>query len=63
MYICLHPICNTLHLYVIGCNRLHLIPNSQSFLPLPPFPLAITSLTSMSVSLFLFHREVHCVIF
>ena len=42
----IHPIYNSLHL---------LNPNSQSF----PFPLATTSLFSMSVSQFLDHRYVH----
>ena len=38
-------------------NSLHLlIPNSQSIPPPPLSPLATTSLFSMSVSLFLFHR-------
>ena len=42
----IHSISNTLHL---------LIPNSQSILP-HPSPLATTSLFSLSVSLFPFHR-------
>ena len=38
-------------------NSLHLlIPNSQSISPLPFSSLATTSLISMSLSLFLFHR-------
>ena len=45
----IHPIYNILPL---------LIPNSHSFPPLDPFPLATTSLFSISVSLFLFHRYV-----
>ena len=42
------------------CNNLHLpTPNSQS-IPLPPcFHLATTSLFSVSMSLFLFCRQVH----
>ena len=51
----IHPTYNSLHL---------LIPNSQSFPPPPTFPLTVTSLFSMSVSLFLFHRQVRlCHIF
>ena len=46
----IHPVYNSLHL---------LTANSQSFPPSLPSPLAITSLFSMSVSLFLFHREAH----
>ena len=46
-----HPIYTSLHM---------LIPDSQSFPPLPPFLLGSpTSLFSMSVSLFLFHKYVH----
>ena len=45
-----------IHLYI--ANLLLLIPNSQSFPP-SPCPLGNSSLFSMSVSLFLFHREVH----
>ena len=41
------------------CKSLHLLtPNSQSISPIPQ-PLAITSLFSMSTSLFLFSRQVH----
>ncbi|XP_054946539.1 synergin gamma isoform X3 [Physeter macrocephalus] len=43
----IHPICNRLHL---------LTPNSQSIPPPTPAPCAATSLFSMSVILFLFHR-------
>ena len=46
----IHPIYNSLPL---------LIPDSQSFPPTPSSPLATTSLFSMSVSLFLFCRQVH----
>ena len=47
----------TLLSVISKCSRLHLlIPNSQS-IPLPPHsPSATTSLLSMSVTLFLFHR-------
>ena len=43
------------------CNSVHLLtPNSQSLPLLPaPSPLATTGLFSMSVSLFLFCRQVH----
>ena len=46
----IHPIYTSLPL---------LIPNSQSFPPPPSSPLATTTLFSMSVSLFLFCRQVH----
>ena len=42
------------------CNHLYVLtPNSQSIPHPPPSPLAITSLFSMSVSLFLFCRQIH----
>ena len=50
----IHPMYNSLHL---------LITNSQSIPPILPFLLAITSLFFTFVSLFLFHKKVHCVIF
>ena len=45
-------------IYLIYTSWHLLIPNSQ---PFPPFPtaLATTSLFSMSMSLYLFHRYVH----
>ena len=46
----IHPTYNSLHL---------LIPGSQSFPPHLPTTSATTSLISMFVSLFLFHRYVH----
>ena len=46
----IHPIYASLHL---------LIPNSQSFPPWLPFPMADTVFPFISVSLFLFHRRVH----
>ena len=50
----INPICNNLHLLTSVY-----IPHSQSFAPSPHFPLATTSLFSVSVSLFLFCRYVH----
>ena len=48
--LCIHPVYISLHL---------LIPNSQSFPHPPTSPLATTSLFSMPVGLYLFHRYVH----
>ena len=47
-------------LLILKCNSLHLPTlNSLSILLCTSFPLATTSLLSMSVSLFLFYRWVH----
>ena len=46
----MHPTCASLHL---------LIPNSQSDPLPPPLPLAATSLVTMPLVLFLFHKQVH----
>ena len=48
--LCIHPIYTSLHL---------LFPNFQSFSHPSTSPLATTSLFSMPVRLFLFHRYVH----